>query len=132
MQQQLGHSKFEFTLRYYTHVTAKMADQAMDLLESELQLPLAQGGGTQQILCKEGILVPDADMDEVCIRYPNNTFSATLPRGTHMEVWVNGSWILSQLDRKSSKWVLKGMKSLSIYGLRTRLVQDQDTVPGSR
>lgn len=128
VQQQLGHSKFEFTLRYYTHVTAKMADQAMDLLESELELPLAISGGSQQISCREGILVPSTDMEQVCIRYSDNTFSTTLPRGTQLEVMVNGSWILAQLDRKGSEWVLKSMKSPSIYGLRARLVKEQDAV----
>ena len=43
VQQQLGHSKFEFTLRYYTHVTAKMGEQAMGLLETELELPSVFG-----------------------------------------------------------------------------------------
>lgn len=36
VQEMLGHSKFEFTLKYYTHVTDKMSDLARNVLESNL------------------------------------------------------------------------------------------------
>lgn len=39
VQKQLGHAKFEFTLRYYTHVTEKMGEVAMQALSKEIILP---------------------------------------------------------------------------------------------
>ena len=36
VQEMLGHSKFEFTLKYYTHVTDKMCDLARNALESNV------------------------------------------------------------------------------------------------
>jgi len=32
VQEMLGHSKLEFTLRYYTHITEKMSDAAENAL----------------------------------------------------------------------------------------------------
>jgi len=34
VQETLGHSKLEFTLRYYTHITEKMGGMARQALES--------------------------------------------------------------------------------------------------
>ena len=36
VQEMLGHSKLEFTLRYYTHVTEKMGVIAKNALESSV------------------------------------------------------------------------------------------------
>ncbi len=36
VQEMLGHSKFEFTLKYYTHVTDKMSSLARNALESNV------------------------------------------------------------------------------------------------
>ena len=41
----LGHSKLEFTLRYYTHVTDKMSSSARDALESTVSFD--SFGGTE-------------------------------------------------------------------------------------
>ena len=36
VQEMLGHSKFEFTLKYYTHITDKMSALARDALENNV------------------------------------------------------------------------------------------------
>ena len=36
VQEMLGHSKFEFTLKYYTHVTEKMSTLARNALENNV------------------------------------------------------------------------------------------------
>ena len=38
-QEQLGHAKMEFTLRYYTHLTESMKNTAMNLLSAKISLP---------------------------------------------------------------------------------------------
>ena len=133
VQQQLGHAKFEFTLRYYTHVTAKMGEQAMECLESEIDFPFDQEESSSQNLGREkGVIVPGEAFDQVQIRYPDNSFSAALPEGTQLEVWFDNHWIISQLYRQGGNWVLKNIQSPSIYGLMVRIVRDQEEslIPG--
>ena len=133
VQQQLGHAKFEFTLRYYTHVTAKMGEQAMECLESEIDFPFDQEESSSQNLGREkGVIVPGEAFDQVHIRYPDNSFSAALPEGTQLEVWFDNHWIISQLYRQGGSWVLKNIQSPSIYGLMVRIVRDQEEslIPG--
>ena len=36
VQEMLGHAKFEFTLKYYTHVTDKMSSLARNALETNV------------------------------------------------------------------------------------------------
>lgn len=130
VQQQLGHSKFEFTLRYYTHVTAKMGEQAMGLLETELELPSVFGEVPHQFSSREGILVPDDGFNHVRIRYPDNSFSDALRQGTQLEIWNNGSWVCSRLNHQGNKWIFENVESPSIYGMKVRLLSADDPVPG--
>jgi len=40
VQEMLGHSKLEFTLKYYTHITGHMADMARVAIDKKIKFSL--------------------------------------------------------------------------------------------
>ena len=42
VQEMLGHSKLEFTLKYYTHITGHMADMARMVIDERIKLTYAR------------------------------------------------------------------------------------------
>ena len=121
VQQQLGHAKFEFTLLYYTHVTDKMGQRAMSIVESEIGVPFTLGGKHGPVTLKEGILVPGASQNQILVRFSSGQYSDELHAGTNIEVWLDDHWVNSQLERNNDEWSLDGVKVCSIIGLRVKI-----------
>lgn len=121
VQQQLGHSKFEFTLRYYTHVTSKMARQAMSVVEAEIDVPFTLDGECKQGKKQEGILVPTADADQMMIRFSSDSYSDAITAGTRMDVWMDDHWIASRIEKDGIRWVLVDVGIPSILGMKVRI-----------
>lgn len=121
VQQQLGHSKFEFTLRYYTHVTSKMARQAMSVVEAEIDVPFTMDGERKQGKKQEGVLIPTADSDQMMIRFSSDSYSDAIVAGTRMDVWMDDHWIASRIEKEGVRWVLVNISIPSILGMKVRI-----------
>ena len=123
VQAQLGHSKFEFTLRYYTHVTDKMGQQAMAVLESEVRVPftITDPDGERRGKMREGILVPSMNGNTVNVRFGSEEYYGELSDGENMDVWLDDHWIRTKLESNRSGWTLVGIKTDLIFGLKVRI-----------
>ena len=121
VQKQLGHAKFEFTLRYYTHVTDKMGAQAMAVLEHEVEVPLITKDEERRKEMREGVLIPDRNDDRMDIRFSCEEYYGGLHCGTTMDVWLDDRWQPARIEKDSNGWFLDGIKSRSILGLKVRI-----------
>lgn len=123
VQAQLGHSKFEFTLRYYTHVTDKMGQQAMAVLESEISVPFTidNPDGVNRGQMREGILIPKINDDKIDVRFGCDDYYGGLSEGEGMDVWMDDHWIRTKLEKSQSEWALVGIKTDLIFGLKVRI-----------
>lgn len=123
VQAQLGHSKFEFTLRYYTHVTDKMGQQAMAVLESEIKVPFTVDNpdGVTHKQMREGILIPSTSGDRIDVRFGREDYYGGLSDGESMDVWMDDHWMKTRLVNAHSGWTLVGVKTDIIFGLKVRI-----------
>ena len=120
VQRQLGHAKLEFTLRYYTHVTDKMGERAMGTVHNEIGAPLPLGRNRKEK--DEGVLVPamgDSNLPD--IRLNSRAYYGGLSENTKMEVWLDDRWAPTRLELVEQNWVLEGLETTCIWGLRVRL-----------
>ena len=71
---------------------------------------------------KEGILVNDARLERMDIRFGMDEYYGGLHCGDCMEVECDGQWIPTRIEmRWPNEWYLAGIKTDDLQGLKVRI-----------